>query len=153
MDSETFNKYRQERFDPELRGCEYWGIRNDWMYKILQLLVIIFSLMIAAAIALKQFYQMFPGELFALFASLVVSGLASSLKIFNFPGKALYYGKRGDALKSEYYLYLAADGEYSKAEDKEQLFVRRIEVILQRSRDEAESVYYPEFQASHSKEV
>jgi len=58
VDSETFKKYKQERFDTELRGCEYWGIRNDWMYKIFQLLVIIFSMMIAAAIAYKQFFPM-----------------------------------------------------------------------------------------------
>lgn len=100
MDSETFKKCKQERFDTELRGCEYWGIRNDWMYKILQFLVIIFSLMIAAAIALKQFFSMFPAELFALFASLVVSGLASALKIFNFQGKH-FIMEKGAMLSNE----------------------------------------------------
>jgi len=48
---------------------------------------------------IQTIFSYVPGELFALFASLVVTGLASALKIFNFPGKALYYGKMGDALK------------------------------------------------------
>jgi Protein of unknown function (DUF4231) len=143
MDQAKFRYYEENRYGGELHGCEKWGFRNDWAYKLLQLLVILFSALVTAAIALEQLIPNFPGRLSALIASLVVTSAAAALKIFNFQGKALYYEKKADALKREYNLYKAADGDYSQAADKEQLFVRRIEDIITEANKQRESVYFP----------
>ncbi len=128
--------------DQEVHECERWGHVNDWAYKLLQLLVIISSVMVTAALALDQLVSNFPGKLFALIASLVVTSAASALKIFNFPGKVLFYSIRANALKREYYLYRAGDGSYAESADKERLFVRKVEDILAESNKQTERVYF-----------
>ena len=144
MDQEAFRYYEQQWFGAELQGCEKWGHRNDWGYKLLQLLVILFSVLVTSAIALEQFIPGFPGRPSALIASLVVTSAASALKIFNFQEKAPYYSGKADALKREHFLYKAADGDYSGATDKEQLFVRRIEDIIAESNKQRERMYFPD---------
>jgi hypothetical protein len=144
MDADAFERFEDQRFGGELRGCVRWNRFNDWAYKLLQLLIILFSSLVTTTLALEQFIPGFPGRLYALFWSLVVTCAASALKIFNFQGKALYYAKKYDALMREQSLYKAADGDYSQAADKEQLFVRKIEDIIWEANKQREGVYFPD---------
>ncbi len=93
MDADAFKRFEDQRFGGELRGCVRWNRFNDRAYKLLQLLIILFSSLVTTTLALEQFIPGFPGRLYALFRSLVVTCAASALKIFNFQGKALYYAK------------------------------------------------------------
>ncbi len=143
MDENAFQGWRKERFEGELKGALFWNRRNDWVCKLLQLLIILFSSLITAALALGKFIPSFPGQVCAIFGSLIVTCAASSLKIFNFQEKALYYAYKYDALMREQSLYKAVDGDYSKVEDKEQLFVRRVENIISEASKKREEVYFP----------
>jgi hypothetical protein len=42
MEENAFQGWRRERFEGELNGSALWNRRNDWAYKLLQLLIIIF---------------------------------------------------------------------------------------------------------------
>jgi hypothetical protein len=143
VEDNTFQAWRKERFEGELNGSELWNRRNDWAYKLLQMLIIIFSALTTASLALGKFYPGFPGQVFAIFGSLIVTCAAGSLKIFNFQGKALYYAYKYDSLMREQSLYKAIDGDYSKTENKEQLFVRRVEDLISEANRQREEVYFP----------
>jgi hypothetical protein len=143
MDENVFQGWRKERFEGELNGSVRWNRRNDMTYSVLQLVIILFSSLITAALALGKFIPSFPGQLCAIFGSLIVTGAAASLKIFNFQGKSLYYVRKYDALMREQSLYKAVDGDYSQADDKEQLFVRRVEEIISEANKRREEVYFP----------
>jgi hypothetical protein len=143
MEADKFQAWIENRFGGELRGCVFWNRRNDWAYKLVQVLIVLFSSLTTAALALGKFFPSFPGQIYAIFGSLIVTCAAASLKIFNFQGKALYYAYKYDALMREQSLYESVDGDYSQAQDKEQLFVRRIEEIISESNKQREEIYYP----------
>jgi hypothetical protein len=143
MDADKFQVWTKKRFGGELGGCVAWNRRNDWAYKLVQMLIILFSSLTTAALALGKFVPSFPGQVYAIFGSLVVTCAAASLKIFNFQGKALFYARKYDALMREQSLYESVDGGYPQAEDKEQLFVRRVEEIISESNRQREGIYYP----------
>jgi hypothetical protein len=143
MEADKFQAWIENRFGGELRGCVFWNRRNDWAYKLVQVLIVLFSSLTTAALALGKFFPSFPGQIYAIFGSLIVTCAAASLKIFNFQGKALYYAYKYDALMQEQSLYESVDGDYSQAQDKEQLFVRRIEEIISESNKQREEIYYP----------
>ena len=143
MEENAFQSWRKERFEGELNGSVLWNRRNDWAYKLLQLTIILFSSLITAALALGKFMPSFPGQVCAIFGSLIVTSAAASLKIFNFQGKALYYARKYDTLMREQSLYKAVDGDYSTTEDRDQLFVRRVEEIISEANKQREEVYFP----------
>ena len=143
MEEGVFQSWRKERFEGELNGAMLWNRRNDWAYKLVQLTIIIFSSLTTAALALGKFTPSFPGQVCAIFGSLIVTCAAASLKIFNFQGKALYSARKYDAMMREQSLYKSIDNDYSRSEDRDQLFVRRIEVIISEANRQREEVYFP----------
>jgi hypothetical protein len=143
MEDNVFRSWRKERFEGELNGSALWNRRNDWAYKLLQLVIIVLSSLVTVALALGKFVPSFPGQVCAILGSLIVTAAAASLKIFNFQGKALHYARKYDALMREQSLYEAAADDYSETEDKSQLFVRRVEEIISESNKQREEIYFP----------
>ncbi len=64
--------------------------------------------------------------------SAVVAILAANLKTFNYRQKWLSYRTTCETLVKEQYVYEAAIGDYRTTEDKEALFVERVESVIAR---------------------
>lgn len=71
---------------------------------------IVVSSVTIAALAIESLSSGFPSRWIAIIGSLIVTACASALKIFNFQGKALYYGMKYDALMRERSLFRAKAG-------------------------------------------
>jgi len=142
MDANRFQYWEEKRFGGEVKGCYSWSRRNDWAYKISQMLIILFSSLTTAALALGKIFPSFPGQVYAIAGSFIVTFAASSLKVFHFQEKALFYAEKYDALMQEQAQFMTADGEYIEAGNKEELFVQKVEKIISESNKRREIIYY-----------
>ena len=63
---------------------------------------------------------------------MLVAIVASALKTFKFQENWINYRTTCETLKKEIHFYEAGIGEYANAEDKEVLFVERVENLISR---------------------
>jgi hypothetical protein len=61
-----------------------------------------------------------------------VAILATSLKTFKFEENWINYRTTCETLKKEIHFYHAGIGEYEDSEDKEALFIKRVEALISR---------------------
>ena len=84
-------------------------------------------------IALAQKTNSAPGlKTLSLMTSVLVAILATSLKTFKFEENWINYRTTCETLKKEVHFYYARIGEYEDSEDKEALFVKRVEALISR---------------------
>ena len=130
MDVNKFESFLQERYEPELEHYRKRAILNQRQYKQLEWGMIIFSLASAVAVALEAFFDWVPLKVFAAIIAILVTGLATILKTFNYQEKWAFYRKMCNDLENEWDLYQAEAERYKQEKDKEQYFVMRIRAIL-----------------------
>jgi len=64
--------------------------------------------------------------------SVIVAILASTLKTFNYQEHWMNYRTTCETLKKEYHFFEANVGDYADTNDKQALFVERVEALISR---------------------
>ncbi len=130
MDKEVFHEFMKSRFYPTLNQYKERAFRNQQAYKGLQWIMIVFSTATAMLLGSEQFFDQVPLKVIALITSIIVSGLATALRTFGYQERWTLYNKMRIELESEFDTYIANGEGYSKAEDKESLFIMRVNSII-----------------------
>jgi len=133
MDKATFDKYVSDRYLGEIAWYDAKSIRNQTWYRTLQWGLILLSASTPVMIALAQKTNSAPWlKMFSLMTSVLVAILATSLKTFKFEENWINYRTTCETLKKEINFYHARIGEYEDSEDKEALFIKRVEALISR---------------------
>ncbi len=132
MDRSAFDEYVGKRYRPELEWYDRRAVQNERRYKHLQWGLIVLSSLTPVLVAAGP--EMHGGKVLALCASVLVAVLSTALKTFKFEESWLNYRASCELLRREIYVYQAGVEEYKLADDKESLFIQRIERILSNER-------------------
>lgn len=133
MDKDDFQKYINERYDDQITWYDKNSLKNKNYYEIFQGALIIFSAITPVLIAIQMdpiissYLKWFP-----IFTSVFVAILASILKTFKYQEKWLNYRTISETLKKEIHFYNGNIDDYDGVEDKEALFIGRVESIISR---------------------
>lgn len=134
MDPKAFQEFLENRFQPKLNNAQQRGLHYQGLAKWSELALILFSAITAITtilLASVPFLKELPIiSIAAAVCSAIVTVIASSTKKLDFKGKWSFYRRLFNDLDNEYFLYKAQDGVYKRFADKEQLFVRRVRLIL-----------------------
>lgn len=133
MDQTTFEKYVNERYSEQIGWYHDKSSQNQAWYRVLQWALIVLSASTPVIVALSQKTNspIFLGGL-SLLTSVLVAILATSLKTFKFEENWINYRTTCESLKKELYFYEAKINDYKSSDDKEALFVERVEALLSR---------------------
>src|SRR6266700_2113116 len=126
MNKEDFDAFLKRRYYPALARYKNRAFSNQQMYKRLQWITIIISVITAMLIGSEQFFDWTAIKLTALGTSVLVTGLATALKTFSYQEKWAFYNKMSTDLENEFDLYKSVSTIYSTESDKEAYFVSKI---------------------------
>ena len=126
MDSESFQKYLKERYEPEVNWYDKKSILNQRRYRYLQSVVIILSAITPVLVAIKV--AQWP----AVVISAIVAIGTTMLKTFKYQENWIDYRTTCETLKKEIYYYTGGIGDYKETDDRESLFVERVESLISR---------------------
>ena len=133
MDQGAFEKYVNDRYLAEIAWYDAKSMRNQAWYRTLQWSLILLSASTPVMVALTQKTDSAPWlKMVSLITSVFVAILATSLKTFKFEENWLNYRTTCETLKKEIHFYQAGIDEYKGADDKEALFVKRVEALISR---------------------
>jgi len=108
-------------------------MRNQIWYRTLQWSLIVLSASTPVVIALAQETDSTPWvKSLSLITSVLVAILATSLKTFKFEENWVNYRTTCETLKKEIHFFNAGLDEYKDSQDREGLFVRRVEALISR---------------------
>ena len=127
MDKETFATYLKNRYQDQITYYETSAAKNQTKYKKMQGTIIVLAALTPIVVALPLGD---PWEHLATVTSAVVAILTASLKTFNYQENWLNHRATSENLIKEQHFYEAGIGDYRTAEDKEALFVERVESVI-----------------------
>lgn len=132
MDKTTFEKYLKERYYDQM---EYYDRKAGFYqkrYKKFQWILIILSAVtpVLAALEGNKMLGDFSLNIFVIITSAIVAVLTSGLKTFQYQELWVSYRLTQELLKPEIYYYQFNVNGYDAVENKQALFVTRIETIL-----------------------
>lgn len=128
MENDYFKKYLEERYKDQTDWYDKKATFNQKVFKWLQWLIIISSaltpILILADIELLKW--------FAVVAAMLIAISASAQKAFKYQENWINYRATCETLKKELYYYNCGLQEYKNTNDKEALFVERVESLISR---------------------
>ena len=125
MDAKTFSEYLASRYNKELRWYDSKSIRNKFWYYVLQISLIVLAA-ITPLLALSELK--WPTTVIAS----IVAVFAALIKFLNLQENWINYRSICETLRKEKHFYDAGVGDYSRASDKQQLFVDHVENLISR---------------------
>ncbi len=133
MDQESFSKFLNERYDDQVNWYDQKSIYNQKIYRRLQWMIIIFSALTPVLIELHiDFWKDFQLSRLAIVTSLLVTICSAAIKTFKYQENWINYRTTCETLRKEKHFYEAKLYEYKDAEDKEAVFVDRVERLISR---------------------
>ena len=125
MEADKFEKYLKERYADQVEWYDDKSSQNKRCYQVFQWVAIVISASVPALIVAM------PDEWKWLTAipSTIVAIATTVLKTFKYQENWITYRTIAETLKREKHYYDAETIEYATAEDKEQLFVERVETL------------------------
>lgn len=133
MDRERFQKYLKERYYDQINWYDNKSLQNRTWYRCLQWGLIVLSAMTPVLIVIDWRLPTYPVLRWVpVMTSVVVAILTSALKTFKFQEHWIGYRTTCETLKKEVHFYEAVIGEYANSEDREALFVERVENLISR---------------------
>ena len=130
MDKVAFDDFMKRRYYFVVNQYKTRAYYNQRTYRILRWIMIVLSMATAILLGSEQFFDLIPIKLVALITSVIVSGLATALNTFSYQEKWTFYNKMCTDLENEYDIYLANAETYSKADDKDSMFITRVNRII-----------------------
>lgn len=128
MDKSNFDTYLTERYEKEITWYDLRSAQNKRLYLYFQWAVIILSALIPVLTVALDKSQTYIAAGMGVLLAIGTAGL----KTFKFHENWINFRTIAETLKKERYYYDALLGEYAKAQDKEALFVERVEAVISR---------------------
>jgi len=125
LNKESFDVYLKDRYNSSIAWYDKKSSKNKKVYYSLQIAMIVLAAITPVLAVIEQKW------LTVLTAS-AVTILASLLKFGKFEENWINYRTICETLKKEQFLYQASLGDYSRSENKEQIFVDRVESLISR---------------------
>jgi hypothetical protein len=128
METEEFQKYLKERYEDQIDWYDRKSIWNQKWYRRFQLSVIILAAITPVLVAIAPEVTRWP----AVFIAALVAIGTNMLKIFKYQENWINYRTTCETLRKEIHFYNASLGDYRGSEDRESLFVERVESLISR---------------------
>jgi hypothetical protein len=128
METEDFQKYLKERYEPQINWYDKKSMWNQKLYRNFQLAVIILAAITPVLVAIDAEVIRWPT---VFIAALVAIG-TSVLKTFKYQENWINYRTTCETLRKEIHFYRACLGDYRDSEEREALFVERVESLISR---------------------
>ena len=128
METEDFQKYLKERYEPQIDWYDKKSIWNQKVYRHIQLSVIILAAITPVLVAINAEVVRWP----AVFIAALVAIGTSILKTFKYQENWINYRTTCETLRKEIHFYRAGLGDYRNSDDREALFVERVESLISR---------------------
>lgn len=128
MNKDQFTNYVESRYKKEIEWYDHKAKCNHRTYQSFQWIAIILSASTPVLIAI--------GEGIVRWVAVVIAALVAistaALKTFKYQENWINYRTTCETLKKEYYFYESGLQGYDGAEDKEALFIERVESLISR---------------------
>lgn len=128
MHIDDLNEYKTSRYYVEVEFYEDRAKRNKTYYHIFQWLVIILSATVPALASMIAD----ENRIITIIVSIILAIGTTALKTFKFQENWLNYRAVAEALKKENYYYNAGLEGYNDDDNKNELFVERVESLISR---------------------
>ena len=128
MEKEKFENYLKERYGDQVKWYSSKSSQHKRYYQRFQWTAIIIS----ASLPVLVLAMPLRLEYVTVSLSVILAITTTALKTFKFQEIWLNYRTTAETLKKEKFYYDARAMEYATAENKEQLFVERVEALISR---------------------
>ncbi len=128
METEDFQKYLKERYEDQINWYDKKSAWNQKLYRYFQWSVIILATITPVLVAIPSDKNRWPA---VIIAALVAIG-TTILKTFKYQENWINYRTTCETLRKEIHFYRAGLGDYRDSEDREALFVERVESLISR---------------------
>lgn len=128
MNREEFDKYLKSRYRCQIAWYGRASLRNNRAYQIFQWAAIILSASTPVLIVIGEGWV----KWLAVVVAAVVAISTAALKTFKYQENWIGYRTTAETLKKEIHFYEATIQGYENVEDKEALFVERVESLISR---------------------
>ncbi len=128
MEKEDFQNYLKERYEDQINWYDKKSMWNQKMYRYFQWSVIILATITPVLVATVPDKTRW---LTVTISALVAIG-TSILKTFKYQENWINYRTTCETLRKEIHFYKAGLGDYRGSEDREALFVERVESLISR---------------------
>lgn len=133
MDEKEFDKYFDNRYMDQIRWYDSKSKRNKDWYNLTEIIVIVSASLTPIFIALDFYFDFCTILKFVPIAfSVLVAILSTIQNAFSYKENWLNYRTTCESLKKEQYYYSGNLGDYCNVEDKETLFIERVESLISR---------------------
>lgn len=128
MDAAKFEQYLSDRYGDQIIWYRDRASRNKIFYQIFQWGVIVLSATVPVlVVSIPKPLQWVPVSV-----SILLAIGTAALKTFKFQENWINYRTVSETLKKEKHFYNASLNDYADSEDKEALFVERVESLISR---------------------
>lgn len=128
METEEFQNYLMDRYEDQINWYDRKSARNQKVYRDLQLSVIVLSAITPVLVAIVPEATRWP----AVFIAALVAIGTTMLKTFKYQENWINYRTTCETLRKEIHFYKAGVADYKDSEDREALFVERVESLISR---------------------
>jgi hypothetical protein len=126
METEDFQKYLKERYEDQINWYDKKSAWNQKIYRRFQWTVIILSAVTPVLVAIEE------TRWFAVVISALVAIGTTALKTFKYQENWINYRTTCETLRKEINFHNAGLGDYRDSDDREALFVERVESLISR---------------------
>ena len=128
MDKDQFNDYLETRYQKQVDWYDKKAIWNHKVYQVFQWTAIILSAFTPILIIVGDGLV----RCFAVAVAVLVAISTAALKTFKYQENWISYRTTCETLRKEYYFYEAGIQGYKGVDDKEALFIERVESLISR---------------------
>ena len=154
MNQEYFAEYFKNRYLDQVNWYDSKAIENQKKYHNLQWLLIILAAMTPALIELDLGSILGYGfSHLATLTSVIVAILTAALKTFKYQENWINYRTTCETLRKEKHFYEAGLGEYKSADDRETVFIDRVESLISRENTLWISAHKPESESGENQQI
>lgn len=132
MDITEFDKYVGDRYQSQIQWYDNKSRHNQRMYRVLQWILIVFSALTPVLLALDFCLSNSRWQWIPLISAIIVALTSTALKVFKYQENWIDYRTTAETLKKEIHFYRSHAQEYAQADDRERLFVERVESLISR---------------------
>lgn len=130
MDQKEFSDYMSTRYEGQIIWYDSRAAKNRFMYRWLQGIILVFAGITPILIEVKPTLLIIGVFQWATLTAAIVAILTAGLKVFKFQENWISYRTTCDTLQKEKYYHAAEAGAYRNSEDKNALFVERVESLI-----------------------
>jgi hypothetical protein len=132
MDQDAFSQYVTDRYEDQIGWYDRKAARDQTIYRWMQWTLIVLAAITPILIEFKPPPLGAGWIQWATLTSAVVAILTAGLKTFKYQENWINYRTTCEALRKERHFYDAGLGDYRTADDRESLFVERVESLISR---------------------